>query len=147
MSTSIGQRRQGVDQTSSARRILRHSDAPSGPAFRERYAHRRGDARSADVDMTERVSVPATRLDRELADRPEHCAVAVAVAVAAAAEPLRMVSGAAHDTMFVAPRVPSAMVFVPCEDGVSHAPQERADTRDVALSAEIMLNTVLASVR
>jgi len=143
MSTSIGQRRQGVDQTSSARRILRHSDAPSGPAFRERYAHRRGDARSADVDMTERVSVPATRLDRELAGRPEHCAVAVA----AAAEPLRMVSGAAHDTMFVAPRVPSAMVFVPCEDGVSHAPQERADTRDVALSAEIMLNTVLASVR
>jgi len=107
----------------------------------ERYAHRRGDARGVGVDMTERVTVPATRLDRELADRLEQCAVA------AGAEPLRMVSGAAHDTMFVAPRVPSAMVFVPCEEGISHAPQERADTRDAALSVEIMLNTVLASVR
>ena len=31
-----------------------------------------------------------------------------------------MHSGAAHDTMCVADRVPSAMVFVPCRDGISH---------------------------
>ena len=33
-----------------------------------------------------------------------------------------MPSGAAHDTMCVAERVPSAMVFVPCKDGISHSP-------------------------
>ena len=33
-----------------------------------------------------------------------------------------MPSGAAHDTMCVADRVPSAMVFVPCKDGISHSP-------------------------
>ncbi len=37
-----------------------------------------------------------------------------------------MHSGAAHDTMCVAERVPSAMVFVPCKDGVSHHPAEDA---------------------
>ena len=40
----------------------------------------------------------------------------------------QMPSGAAHDTQCVASRVPSAMVFVPCVDGLSHTPLEQADT-------------------
>ena len=40
-----------------------------------------------------------------------------------------MPSGAAHDTMCVADHVPSAMVFVPCKDGISHSPLEDADRR------------------
>ncbi len=39
---------------------------------------------------------------------------------------MRMHSGAAHDTMCVADRVPTAMVFVPCKDGISHHPAEDA---------------------
>lgn len=54
----------------------------------------------------------------------------------------RMPSGAAHDTMLVAERVPSAMVFVPCVDGISHAPEERADPADAALAAEVILAAV-----
>ena len=40
----------------------------------------------------------------------------------------QMPSGAAHDTQCVASRVPSAMVFVPCMDRLSHTPLEQADT-------------------
>ena len=51
-------------------------------------------------------------------------------------------SGAAHDTMCVADHVPSAMVFVPCRDGISHAPEEEADPADAALGAEVILAAV-----
>jgi len=53
-----------------------------------------------------------------------------------------MHSGAAHDTMCVAARVPSAMVFVPCKDGISHHPDEDADPADAALAAEIILAAI-----
>jgi acetylornithine deacetylase/succinyl-diaminopimelate desuccinylase-like protein len=55
-----------------------------------------------------------------------------------------MHSGAAHDTMCVADRVPAAMVFVPCKDGVSHHPDEDASPADAALAAEIILNAIRA---
>jgi acetylornithine deacetylase/succinyl-diaminopimelate desuccinylase-like protein len=44
--------------------------------------------------------------------------------------------------MCVAERVPSAMVFVPCKDGISHHPAESADPADAALAAEIILNAI-----
>jgi acetylornithine deacetylase/succinyl-diaminopimelate desuccinylase-like protein len=44
--------------------------------------------------------------------------------------------------MCVAERVPSAMVFVPCVDGISHHPDESADPADAALAAEIILGAV-----
>ena len=55
---------------------------------------------------------------------------------------MRMHSGAAHDTMCVAERVPSAMVFVPCVEGISHHPDEDAEPADAALAAEIILNAI-----
>jgi acetylornithine deacetylase/succinyl-diaminopimelate desuccinylase-like protein len=57
-----------------------------------------------------------------------------------------MPSGAAHDTMSVAQHVPTAMVFVPCRDGISHAPEEEADPADAALGAEVIL-TAIGSLR
>ena len=34
------------------------------------------------------------------------------------------------------------MVFVPCKDGISHAPDELADPADGALAAEVMFNAI-----
>ena len=53
-----------------------------------------------------------------------------------------MPSGAAHDTQCVASRVPSAMVFVPCVDGLSHTPLEQADPADAALAAEVVYSAI-----
>jgi acetylornithine deacetylase/succinyl-diaminopimelate desuccinylase-like protein len=53
-----------------------------------------------------------------------------------------MPSGAAHDTMCVADRVPTAMVFVPCRDGISHSPVEDASPADAALAAGIILDAI-----
>jgi hydantoinase/carbamoylase family amidase len=84
----------------------------------------------------QRQTLPATPMDQRLVGALEAAAVA-------AGEPfMLMPSGAAHDTMSVAAHVPSAMVFVPCVDGISHAPEEDADPADAALGAEIILNAI-----
>jgi hypothetical protein len=46
--------------------------------------------------------------------------------------------------MCVADRVPCAMVFVPCKDGISHSPLEEANSADAGLAAEIILNAIRA---
>ena len=72
---------------------------------------------------------------------------ALEAAAAATGEPFTtMISGAAHDTMCVADRVPTAMVFVPCRDGLSHTPEEDADPADAALGVEVILGAISALV-
>jgi acetylornithine deacetylase/succinyl-diaminopimelate desuccinylase-like protein len=88
------------------------------------------------AELHERQTLPATPLDPRIVG-------ALEAAAAETGEPhMTMHSGAAHDTMCVAERVPSAMVFVPCKDGISHHPAEDADPADAALAAEIILNAI-----
>jgi acetylornithine deacetylase/succinyl-diaminopimelate desuccinylase-like protein len=88
------------------------------------------------AEYRERQTLPATPMDERILD-------ALEAAAQATGEPyMRMHSGAAHDTMCVADRVPTAMVFVPCNDGISHHPDEDADPADAALAAEIILNAI-----
>jgi len=101
-------------------------------AFAREAARRRG----MTADYAQRQTLPATPLDGRVTGPLEEAAEA-------SGEPyLVMHSGAAHDTMSIADRVPSAMVFVPCKDGISHSPEEDAEPADAALGAEIMLNAV-----
>lgn len=50
-----------------------------------------------------------------------------------------MPSGAGHDAMKFAKITKSGMIFIPCKDGVSHNPMEHAETSDIAIAADIML--------
>jgi len=101
-------------------------------AFAQEAAERRG----MTADYAQRQTLPATPLDGRVAGALEEAAET-------SGEPyMVMHSGAAHDTMSIADRVPSAMVFVPCKDGISHSPEEDADPADAALGAEVMLNAI-----
>jgi len=55
-----------------------------------------------------------------------------------------IVSGAAHDAVYVSRVAPAAMVFVPCEGGISHNEIENAAPEDVAAGADVLLHAVLA---
>jgi hydantoinase/carbamoylase family amidase len=100
------------------------------------YAEERGRARDVAVEWTERQQLAVTPLDRDIV-------AALVGGAEATGEPFRvMPSGAAHDTMCVADRVPSAMVFVPCKDGLSHTPLEDASSADAALAAEVVLAAI-----
>jgi acetylornithine deacetylase/succinyl-diaminopimelate desuccinylase-like protein len=77
----------------------------------------------------------------------ERIVSALEQSAAASGEPFTtMISGAAHDTMCVADRAPTAMVFVPCRDGLSHTPVEDADPADAAVGVEVMLAAIEAVV-
>jgi N-carbamoyl-L-amino-acid hydrolase len=52
-------------------------------------------------------------------------------------------SGAGHDAAFVARIAPAAMVFIPCRDGKSHAPEEWAEPDAVAAGAAVIAEAVL----
>lgn len=100
------------------------------------FAEQAAAVRGMSARYRQRQNLPVTHLDPQLVE-------ALTEAARESGEPfLVMHSGAAHDTMCVAKRVPSAMVFVPCKDGVSHSPEENASPADAALGAEIILNAV-----
>jgi len=54
-----------------------------------------------------------------------------------------MVSGAGHDAVYVARVAPTAMIFVPCLNGISHNEAESATLADCAAGAQVLLNAVL----
>ncbi|GAB5471785.1 MAG: Zn-dependent hydrolase [Rhodospirillales bacterium] len=54
-----------------------------------------------------------------------------------------IVSGAGHDAVFMAKVVPTAMIFVPCEDGISHNEIENAAPDDLAAGCSVLLHAML----
>jgi beta-ureidopropionase / N-carbamoyl-L-amino-acid hydrolase len=54
-----------------------------------------------------------------------------------------IVSGAAHDAVYMARIAPTAMVFVPCEGGVSHNEIENARAEDIAAGCQVLAAAVL----
>ena len=100
------------------------------------FAVKAAERRGMRATYTQRQNTTPTRMDQGVV-------AALEAAAEASGEPYRLMpSGAGHDTQLVAPFVPSAMVFVPCRDGISHAPDEEADPADAALGAEIILNAI-----
>ncbi len=53
-----------------------------------------------------------------------------------------LASGAGHDAAFVSRIAPSAMLFIPCRGGKSHAPEEWAEPNAIAAGAAVLLETV-----
>ena len=100
------------------------------------FAERKAKERGQTATFSQRQTLPATPMDERIVSVLEQAAQA-------SGEPyMLMPSGAAHDTMCVADHVPSAMVFVPCRDGISHSPEEDADPADAALASEVILKAI-----
>jgi allantoate deiminase len=55
-------------------------------------------------------------------------------------QPHRMVSGAGHDAMILAEKVPAAMIFLRTPGGISHDPAESVEMEDVARALECGLH-------
>ncbi len=67
-----------------------------------------------------------------------------ASAVASGYEWREIVSGAGHDACYVSRVAPTSMIFVPCEDGISHNEIENATPEDLAAGCQVLLGAVLA---
>jgi beta-ureidopropionase / N-carbamoyl-L-amino-acid hydrolase len=56
---------------------------------------------------------------------------------------LDIVSGAGHDAVHVAKVAPSAMIFIPCKDGISHNEIEDAHPDHIGAGANVLLQAML----
>ena len=91
--------------------------------------------------MEEVVYFPPCRFD------PQCVAAVRAGARASGYSSLEIVSGAGHDAVYVARVAPTAMIFVPCKDGISHNEIEDASPADLAAGCNVLLHAMLARAR
>ena len=88
--------------------------------------------------MEEVVYFPPCRFDAA-------CVAAVKDGARAAGySSLDIVSGAGHDAVYVARVAPTAMIFVPCKDGVSHNEIEDAKPEHLAAGCNVLLHAMLS---
>jgi len=55
-----------------------------------------------------------------------------------------VVSGAGHDAVYMARVAPTAMIFVPCKDGISHNEIEDAKAEHLEAGCNVLLHAMLA---
>jgi N-carbamoyl-L-amino-acid hydrolase len=58
-----------------------------------------------------------------------------------------IISGAGHDAVYLSRVTPTAMIFIPCKEGISHNEIEHAEPEHVAAGASVLLDAVLARDR
>jgi len=81
------------------------------------------------------------------ADPPAQCDPAVIAALESAcithqATHTRMISRAYHDSLFLAQLAPTAMLFIPCRNGVSHRPDEYSSPEAIAQGTTVLAETL-----
>jgi N-carbamoyl-L-amino-acid hydrolase len=82
--------------------------------------------------------MPPTTFDAQLVDLIDHAAGGLGYTRT------KIVSGAGHDSLHTARFAPTAMIFVPCADGLSHNEAEEASPADLAAGANVLLQAVLS---
>ena len=116
---------------------LRHPE----PATLERLGARlvalcKAHAAPCAVTVHPLVDAPGNDFDADLQD----CIEAAAHTLELPA--MRLLSAAGHDARHMAPLAPSAMIFIPCRAGVSHAEHEWAEPAHITAGANVLLNVL-----
>ena len=119
---------------------LRHPDAASLQAMDDSMREIVADACAAH-GVTSAIAVDN---DSPPVAFSEDCVAAVETAVSELGfTHQRMVSGAGHDACYVAEHVPTSMIFVPCDDGLSHNEAENISPDEAERGASVLLNAVV----
>ena len=93
-----------------------------------------------DLELSEAYRVPPAPMADALVDLVEGAARLEEASTA------RMASGAGHDAMVLAGRVPTGMIFVPSRGGVSHSPEEYTSPEHCELGARVLARAMRALV-
>jgi allantoate deiminase len=100
--------------------------------------------RGIDVDYVRKLDEPAVMMDKDISLR-------LAQAVEDTGLPFRrMMSGAGHDAMIIAARIPTAMLFLRSPGGISHSPLESVREEDVEVALRVgekFLERLAAEIR
>ncbi len=119
---------------------MRHADADvleeMGALLRQTVA-RECDARGLASEVDERWHMPVTQFDPDCIEAVRQATRRLGYGA------MEMVSGAGHDSVYVAGVAPTTMIFVPCENGVSHNEAESAKPEDLEAGANVLLHAVM----
>lgn len=120
---------------------IRHPDAGQLERLTEacrRLCESEALAQNCTAVVRQRIAVAPVSFDRD-------CVALVADgAQALGYSSLRMPSGALHDASNIAAVAPTAMIFVPCKDGISHNVRESATASDLEAGCNVLLHAMLA---
>jgi len=90
------------------------------------------------LELTKLFDIPAQPFDAA-------CVDLVRQAAARLGYPAReIISGAGHDAVYVARRVPTAMIFTPCKDGLSHNEAESILPEEAEAGCQVLFEAVVA---
>lgn len=119
---------------------LRHPDQASLDAMDQRFrslVNSAADKARCPANVTEVWRSPAVRFDAG-------CLKSIANAAQRLGyETLDMISGAGHDSVYLARVAPTAMIFIPCAGGISHNEMEDATPGHLTAGANVLLHAVM----
>ncbi|MFZ4407247.1 MAG: Zn-dependent hydrolase [Paracraurococcus sp.] len=90
------------------------------------------------LELTELFRLPAQPFDPGCVDLVRQAAARHGLAAR------EIVSGAGHDAVYVARSVPTAMIFTPCKDGLSHNEAESIEPGEAAAGCQVLFEAALA---
>jgi N-carbamoyl-L-amino-acid hydrolase len=90
------------------------------------------------LELKRLFTIPAQPFD------PDCVALVQAAADRLGLSSRRIVSGAGHDAVYVAARMPAAMIFCPCKDGLSHNEAESIEPDQAEAGCQVLFESVVA---
>jgi N-carbamoyl-L-amino-acid hydrolase len=90
------------------------------------------------LDLTELFVIPAQPFDPACVELVREAARRLGYSAR------EMISGAGHDAVYVARSVPTAMIFTPCKDGLSHNEAESILPEEAEAGCQVLFEAVLA---
>ncbi len=96
------------------------------------------EANHTEVTLTPIFRIPAQPFDPDCVGLVEQAAEKLGYPAR------RMVSGAAHDAIHTAMRIPTAMIFTPCKNGLSHNEAESIEPDEAEAGTQVLFEAVLA---
>ena len=89
------------------------------------------------IDMNQVVYFPPAIFAKPLVDAVRDSATEMGMSA------MDAVSGAGHDAVYMARVAPTAMIFIPCKDGISHNEIEDARPDHIEAGCNVLLHAVL----
>jgi N-carbamoyl-L-amino-acid hydrolase len=90
-----------------------------------------------EIDVRQVVYFPPQPFDDALVDAVRQGATRLGLSE------MDVISGAGHDAVYLARVAPTAMIFVPCKDGISHNEIEDARPEHLEAGANVLLHAML----
>jgi len=123
---------------------IRHPEPGGLQAMHERFekmCERVGREHGVTVQIKEVSHFPPTPFDQAMVDSVRDAARLGEYSN------MDIVTGAGHDAVYLASVAPTAMIFVPCKDGVSHNEIEDAKPEDLGAGAQVLCDAMLMQAK